>query len=304
MESVEKTVESTPTIIKGYKAFDKNLQCRDYQYEVGKEYVHTGRLVLCGGGFHFCRVLKNCFNYYPYNKETTRVCEIEAFGKVVGDADDKEATSKIRIVRELSWDDVVTKYNQGYHNCGTANNGRYNHGSHNQGERNVGDHNDGVGNIGCANYGNGNVGKHNIGNWNNGSFNIGCWNIGKRNNGFFNTRNNNEYRPRNLYMFDKLALESELDGKPFCYFFTDLVLAQWVEGDAMTEQEKKDHPTWSEVGGYVKTFDYKEAWRAAFFRAKDRDDWGKEKERLLGLPNFNFKIFEKITGISENDIMG
>ncbi len=30
-----------------YKGFDKNLRCKDFQYEVGKTYHHTGEIKMC-----------------------------------------------------------------------------------------------------------------------------------------------------------------------------------------------------------------------------------------------------------------
>lgn len=33
--------------MKGYKGFNKDLTCRDYQFEIGKEFVHEGKIELC-----------------------------------------------------------------------------------------------------------------------------------------------------------------------------------------------------------------------------------------------------------------
>ena len=40
--------------IKAYKAFDKDLSCRGFKYEVGKEYEETGYIKACEKGFHAC----------------------------------------------------------------------------------------------------------------------------------------------------------------------------------------------------------------------------------------------------------
>ena len=50
--------------MKAYKGFDKELKCRDFQYEVGKEYEET-KADLCSCGFHACENPLDVFNYYP-----------------------------------------------------------------------------------------------------------------------------------------------------------------------------------------------------------------------------------------------
>ena len=85
--------------MKGYKGFNQDLTCRDFQYEVGKTYEMSGVIGLCSRGFHFCERLEDCFDYY--DKRSSRFCEIET-GELVVKGYDKCCTDKITIVRELS----------------------------------------------------------------------------------------------------------------------------------------------------------------------------------------------------------
>ncbi len=50
--------------IKAYKAFDKDLSCRGFKYEVGKEYGETGDIKACEKGFHACPYPLDVFGYY------------------------------------------------------------------------------------------------------------------------------------------------------------------------------------------------------------------------------------------------
>ena len=82
--------------MKGYKGFNSDLKCRDKQYEVGKTYHQGGEIELCRNGIHFCKNLKDVFQYYPDG----RYCEVEASGTILTD-EDKFVTSDITIIREL-----------------------------------------------------------------------------------------------------------------------------------------------------------------------------------------------------------
>ena len=50
--------------IKGYKVFNSDFSCRNFQFEVGKSYKIEGDLKICSNGFHFCEKASDCFNYY------------------------------------------------------------------------------------------------------------------------------------------------------------------------------------------------------------------------------------------------
>ena len=93
-----------------YKGMDQNMQCLGFQYEVGKEYEHTGPLKCCPseeeakkgiGGFHACEYPLDVFNYYP--PAGSRFFEVEQSGKLSkSDDDSKVASTKIKIGAEIS----------------------------------------------------------------------------------------------------------------------------------------------------------------------------------------------------------
>ena len=86
--------------IKTYKGFDKDLKCRGYQYEVGKEYEHKGFVKCCNSGFHACENPLEVLGYYgPAN---SRYFEVEQSGELQTDDDgSKVASSKISIKCEI-----------------------------------------------------------------------------------------------------------------------------------------------------------------------------------------------------------
>lgn len=85
--------------IKAYKAFDKDLSCRGFKYEVGKEYEETGYIKACEKGFHACPYPLDVFGYYA--PAWSRFCEVEQSGKIDDSESDKVCSSKIRIGAEL-----------------------------------------------------------------------------------------------------------------------------------------------------------------------------------------------------------
>jgi hypothetical protein len=85
--------------IKAYKAFDKDLSCRGFKYEVGKEYEETGYIRVCKKGFHACPYPLDVFGYYA--PSGSRFCEVEQSGKIDDSESNKVCSSKIRIGAEL-----------------------------------------------------------------------------------------------------------------------------------------------------------------------------------------------------------
>ncbi len=76
---------------------------------------------------------------------------------------------------------------------------------------------------------------------------------------------------------------------PDFFYFT---LTKWIYNNEMTEVEKKEHPSFEITGGYLKVFDYKEAWRISW-----EDTTEEDRKKVLLIPNFDADIFEEISGI-------
>ena len=84
-----------------YKGFDENLCCRGFQYEIGKEYVHEGKIECCESGFHACTNPFDVLDYYEADGKN-RYCEVEQSGSIkTGNGDSKQASSKIKIKAEI-----------------------------------------------------------------------------------------------------------------------------------------------------------------------------------------------------------
>ena len=68
-------------MIKGYKGFNGNLQCRDRQYSIGEIAVVEGDLHLCENGIHFCENPLNVLGFY--SPSTARYAQVEASGEIL-----------------------------------------------------------------------------------------------------------------------------------------------------------------------------------------------------------------------------
>ena len=86
-------------MVKAYKGFNKDMTCRGFQYQEGKEY-ETENASLCNEGFHACLNPLDCFRYYsPGEGSVYHEVEIDDNGER-GD-DSKIVGSKIKIGAEL-----------------------------------------------------------------------------------------------------------------------------------------------------------------------------------------------------------
>nr|DAZ38787.1 MAG TPA: hypothetical protein [Caudoviricetes sp.] len=86
--------------IKTYKGFNKDMTCRGFQYEEGKEYEEES-VEVCDHGFHACEYPLDCLNYYSPNESVYH--EVEQRGEIQKHNEDtKVASTKIKIGAEIS----------------------------------------------------------------------------------------------------------------------------------------------------------------------------------------------------------
>ena len=167
-------------------------------------------------------------------------------------------------------------YNTGDYNTGSCNTGDYNTGDYNTGDYNTGDYNTGNGNTGDGNTGGYNTGNGNTGNWNNCGFETG----------YFNTEESKTVR-----VFNQECSFDEWDNieKPNFLYFNS---TEWVYASDMSEAEKAANPSYETTGGYLKQYEYKEAFKKSWDNASKED-----RALLFKLPNFDAEIFKEISGI-------
>ena len=304
--------------VKGYKVFNSDWTCRGKQYScpgIFEEFVSPS---VCNVGMHFCKNAADCFRYYDFDPNN-HVAEVIAHG-TVAEGEDKCATNKLEIVREIPWAEVLDivntgkactgrcnsgdcnsgncnsgdcnsgNCNSGNCNSGNCNSGNRNSGDCNSGNRNSGDCNSGNCNSGNRNSGNRNSGNRNSGNWNSGNRNSGDWNATSFSNGCFNT-----VSPK-IYMFNKptdwtFGRWFNCRARRLLNDIDDCQL-EYVYLPDMTDEEKAAHPEAETTGGYLKertTADNARKWWAGL-SADDRNV-------ILSLPNFDAAIFKEITGV-------
>lgn len=247
--------------MKGYKVFNSDWTCRGFQFEVGKVFEEDVTPVCCDKGFHFCTKASDCFSYYDFDPNN-KVAEVEALGEIdSNDEDSKCCTNKIKIVREINWQEVLELVNLGKACTGLCNSGDWNSGDWNSG--------------------NWNSGNRNSGNWNKTSFSNGCF---------------NSESPK-IFLFNKLSDWTYQDwlNSDARYILMDCPSngLSWIWEDDMTDEEKTAHPEYSVTGGFLKHIE-KETGRQMWWDGlSDR-----KKDIVMHLPNFDKDIFKEITGIT------
>ena len=119
--------------MKCYKGFYKDLKCRGFQYEIGKEYEENAADI-CHKGFHACENPMDVFRYY--NPADSRYCEVDLDTNEQTDGDSKRVGKKIKIETEIGLSGLIQagvkfilgkvnfksakESNTGYHSAATS----------------------------------------------------------------------------------------------------------------------------------------------------------------------------------------
>ena len=101
--------------ILGFKGFNKDLQCRDMQFEIGKEYKVKGEIKCCDNGIHFCINPFDVLDHYPLlddNGDFNRFAKVEGGGSIDKEIDKgnnirKVAVSNLKVIEEITLADFV-----------------------------------------------------------------------------------------------------------------------------------------------------------------------------------------------------
>ena len=91
-----------------YKGFDKNLQCRGYQYKIGRRFNHKGKVEACESGFHACEYPLDVFGYYPPAESRFAVVKMSGDISREENGDTKIASASIKIEAEIGIPTLIT----------------------------------------------------------------------------------------------------------------------------------------------------------------------------------------------------
>ena len=87
--------------MKAYKGFSKDMTCRGFQYEEGKEYEEK-KAKCCESGFHACEYPLDCLEYYAPNDSVYHEVELDGDIDTHNGEDSKVAATKIKIGARLT----------------------------------------------------------------------------------------------------------------------------------------------------------------------------------------------------------
>lgn len=118
LEHIKNKRKRSKTMVKGYKVFNPDWTCKGKQYTCPGTFEEDVNPSVCNVGMHFCKNAADCFRYYDFDPNN-HVAEVIAHG-TVAEGEDKCATNKLEIVREIPWAEVLEIVNTGKACTGTA----------------------------------------------------------------------------------------------------------------------------------------------------------------------------------------
>ena len=171
------------------------------------------------------------------------------------------------------------KTSTGYRSTGYRSTGDYSTGDWSTGHWSTGD----------WSTGHWSTGDWSTGDWSTGHWSTGHWSISNYSVGHFSTE---DYSPYGA--FNKPCTKEDWDNceKPDFIYFN---IIKWISSSDMTNQEKEDNQSHITTGGYLKSYDYKEAFQKSWDEADEED-----RKKIFNLPNFDAEVFKDISGIDVN----
>jgi hypothetical protein len=154
------------------------------------------------------------------------------------------------------------------------------------GYKSIGNYSTGYKSTGDRSTGDMSTGNRSTGDWSTGNYSTGNWSTSNYSTGHFSTIDYSGFGT-----FNKPCTVEEWNNayKPTWLYFD---LTEWIESDDMTDEEKEKNPSHKTTGGYLKVYDYKEAFQKSYNNATRE-----EQLAVKNLPNFDADIFFEISGI-------
>ena len=182
---------------------------------------------------------------------------------------------------------MVNKTNTGDWSTGYRSTGDYSTGDYSTGYHSTGDWSTGDWSTGYRSTGN-----RSTGHWSAGNRSTGRWSTSDYSTGHFSTIDDTGFSAFNKPCTRKQWAQADI---PSWLYFN---LTEWVDKEDMTDLEKQDHPTYETTGGYLKKYEYQEAWKKSYDNATRE-----EQLKIKSLPNFDAEVFYEISGIKIDEIL-
>ena len=188
-------------------------------------------------------------------------------------------------------------WSTGDYSAGNRSTGHWSTGDYSTGDCSTGDWSTGYRSTGYHSTGNYSTGDRSTayrstGDYSTGNWSTGDWSTSDYSTGHFSTIDDTGFSAFNKPCTRKQWAQADI---PSWLYFN---LTEWVDKEDMTDLEKQDHPTYETTGGYLKKYEYQEAWKKSYDNATRE-----EQLKIKSLPNFDAEVFYEISGIKIDEIL-